>query len=62
MKRTLKIESKNAGKTITTTISSANPAASDLDLRTFATALNDLTKNTYVDTIRRDEIPLSEAN
>lgn len=52
---TLKLMSMAGSEEISTTISNANPDASDSALYTFAVALNDLTNNSYVDTERIDK-------
>ena len=49
------------GNDIATTISYANPDATDAALSDFAKACNGLTTNTYVDTIRVDKISLNES-
>ena len=46
---------------LSTTISHANPSATDAQLANFAVALNGLTQNTYVDTNRIDVTSLSDA-
>lgn len=47
------------GDEIATNISNANPTATDSDLKDFSQALNALTQNTYVDTIRIDKTSLA---
>jgi hypothetical protein len=42
-------------------ITSANPAATDQQIDTFCRGINGLSKNTYDDTIRRDEVSINES-
>lgn len=44
---------------ITTSISNANPQATDAQLYNFVAAMNSLTTNTFVSAVRRDESELS---
>lgn len=56
---TLQLLSDYNGEEISTNISNANPSATDTDLKDFSVALNDLTQNTYVDTLRIDKTSLA---
>ena len=49
------------GQPLSTPISYANPNATDTVLKDFAVACNNLTDNTYVDTLRVDKISLNES-
>ena len=55
----LQLLSDYNGEEISTNITNANPNATDADLKTFSIALNDLTQNTYVDTLRKDVTSLA---
>ena len=48
------------GEEVNTNISNVNPQAADTDLKTFAQGINDLTQNTYVDTVRVDKTSLAD--
>ncbi len=49
------------GTDFSTTVSNANPNATDAALDAFAKALNSLTQNTYIDTIRIDKTSLNDS-
>ena len=60
MTTTLKMMATDTGgNDVTTTISYANPEATDAVLSDFAQACNGLTTNTYVDTLRIDSTSLN---
>ena len=59
MKTTLILNESANSDTITTTISNANPNATDAQLYNAAVALSGLTTNTFVSAIRRDESQLT---
>lgn len=58
-KTTIQLVAEKSGEELTTTISNANPAASDTDLYDFSVALNSLTSNTFVGAKRIDETTLT---
>lgn len=60
--RTLILKSADAlGNEYQKSITHANPSATNAQIDTFCRAFNNLSTNTYKDTIRRDEESINEA-